>query len=118
MKITDLQWLLQGWSGRIQNHVFYQRNGKTLIRKASAKGYNKKPTEAQASMRHLFIRATAFAKIVINNPQLKAEYQARAVPPQSAYNYAVSAYMKQYCLAPPPVRLCSTATMKMMKFQK
>ncbi|MEP6677073.1 MAG: hypothetical protein ABJA78_18060 [Ferruginibacter sp.] len=96
MKLTDLNWLLQGCSGRIQNLVYYQRNGKTFVRSASTKGYNKKPTEAQARFRLLFIRATEFAKIIIANPQLKASYAKRAIPPQNAYNLAMSEYMKQY----------------------
>ena len=91
--------LLQGCSGKIGNLVFYQLHGKTFVRKAAG-GYNKIATPKQAAVRSTFEAAQLFAKTIINDPVLKAIYQAKAVPPQNAYTMAVSDYMLEHKLPP------------------
>ena len=84
--------LLQGHSGKVGNKVFYQRNGKTFIRKAQG-SHNIIPTPLQAVARERFRQAHLFAQGIISDPVLKAVYQKRAKPMNSAYNVAVAEYM-------------------------
>ena len=92
--LDDLFFLLDGCSGKLGNRFYYRRNGKTFIRKAPG-SYNKVPSPKQALQRELFRKANAFAKKVISDPLLKAQYQAIAVLPCSVYDAAIADYMKK-----------------------
>ena len=92
MKLGDENFLAPGLSGKRGDLIFYQRFGKTFIRKASG-SYNKIPTEKQAIARANFIEAHHFAQSVINDPVQKAIYEKKANGLCTAYSKAVSEYL-------------------------
>jgi len=92
MKVED-NVLLEGLSGKINGWIYYQRFGKTFIRKASG-SYNKIPTEKQAVVRARFTEAHHFAQSVINDPVRKAQYEKKAKGLCTAYSMAVSEYLR------------------------
>lgn len=89
----QVPWYAEGGRGRVDNVVYYQKDGKTFMRKAPATGYNKTPTPKQAAARARFIEAHRFAQSVINDPQLKALYEKKAGWKRTAYNLAVSEFL-------------------------
>ena len=91
MKVED-NVLLEGLSGKIEGCIYYQRFGKTFIRKASG-SYNKVPTEKQAIVRARFTEAHQFAQSVINDPVKKTKYEKKAKGGRTAYSKAVSEYL-------------------------
>lgn len=93
MKLKDDHFLSEGLSGKMHGMIFYNRFGKTFIRKAS-ESYNKVPTEKQAAVRARFIEAHRFAQAVINDPVKKAIYEKKAKGKCTAYSKAVSEYLK------------------------
>lgn len=93
MKLKEDNMLSPGLSGKIDEYVFYNRFGKTYMRKAPG-SYNKVPTAKQAIVRARFIEAHHFAQAVINNPVKKAAYEKKARGRCTAYSKAVSEYMK------------------------
>jgi len=94
MKLKEINMLAPGLSGKTEGYIFYNRFGKTFIRKAPG-SYNKVPTEKQAIARARFIEAHRFAQSVINDPVKKAEYEKKAKGRCNAYSKAVSEYMKR-----------------------
>ena len=92
MEKRDTSILYHGMSGRIGNLVFYQKNGNTFVRPRPSKSKNP-PTPARLRKQEKFKRAHAFAHNVINDPELKAVYDARAKPGSCAYLTAVSEFM-------------------------
>ena len=91
MKVED-NVLLEGLSGKIEGWIYYQRFGKTFIRKAPG-SYNKVATEKQAIVRARFTEAHHFAQSVINDPVKKAAYEKKAKGHCTAYSKAVSEYL-------------------------
>jgi len=91
--------IMQGASGAFGKElVFRQRGGKTVIsRPASIKPGP--PSPQQKVLRDKFREAHLFAKTVIADPALKAIYQAKAKPGATAYNAAISEFMKQHAAA-------------------
>ena len=94
MKKHKIKWYEEGASGKMGSKVFYQRNGKTFKRKAPG-SYNVVATEKQAAYRSRFTEALAFARSIIADPVLKAEYEQRAARGRSAYNVAMSEFLKR-----------------------
>ena len=92
MKLKKATWLREGGSGKLLGKVYYQRNGKTYLRKAPG-SYNSIPTEKQAAARARFVAAQRFAQEVIGDPVLKAAYEALPGTHRSAYTKAVSEFM-------------------------
>ncbi len=92
MKIKKWLPVLEGFSGKLGNKVFYTRNGKTFIRKAPG-SYNKTPTPVQAVTWTRFQEAIAYAQGIISDPVLKAVYQQKAKQGRSAYNAAITEYL-------------------------
>jgi hypothetical protein len=86
--------LTKGLSGSIGKELTYrQRAGKTIVSK-----YRRKttvpPTEKLVSIRGVFASAIAYARKVINDPALKAMYEAAAKEGQTAFNVATSDALK------------------------
>lgn len=73
--------------------VFKQRAGKTIVANRPAKS-SKAPSAAMLGIRERFRRAAAYAKSVMGNLLLKAEYAATAKSDQSAFNMAFIDYQK------------------------
>ena len=84
----------EGLSGKFGKKIYYQLHGKTFVRKAPKTGYNKVATEKQAVVRERFKEAYLFARSVISDPVLKALYEKRAKKGCSAYNTAISEFLK------------------------
>ena len=93
MELTGDNIFLEGMSGKSNGFIYYQRFGKTFMRKAPG-SYNKIPTEKQAIVRANFIEAHQFAQSIINDPVKKAEYLKKARGRCTAYSKAVSEYLK------------------------
>ena len=94
MKHKVHNWLSEGLSGKFGKKVYYQLRGKTFVRKAPKVGYNKTATEKQAVVRARFTEAQHFAKSVISDPFLKALYEKKAKNGCSAYNQAISEFLR------------------------
>ncbi len=92
---TAIPFWLYGCSGKIGEQVYYTRNGKTFVRKAPG-SYNKNPTLKQKVSRELFKKAHLFAKEIIADPILKAQYLKKAQTKKTAYCQAVSEYLKKH----------------------
>lgn len=80
-------------SGKFQNIVFYNLNGNTFYRKAP--GPYKPPSDLQLSKRNKFREAIAFAKMILQDPAVKAAYKRMARPGQTAHNVVIREYMKR-----------------------
>lgn len=102
MKINNNP-LLQGWSGKIGNIIFYQRNGKTVARKVST-ARRKKPSPKQEEQKYKFKKAAAYAHQVTRELQWKQAYETAASPGLSAYNMAMADYFH-----PPTIRSVNTS---------
>jgi len=86
--------VMTGASGSLGKQlVFRQRAGKTVISMPPAK-IETAPSASQLKLRNKFAAAIRYARLVLANPALKAAYQAKAMPGVSAYNTAISDYLK------------------------
>ncbi|MFT3822573.1 MAG: hypothetical protein QM731_01585 [Chitinophagaceae bacterium] len=80
-----------GASGKVGDLiVFSQRNGKTIISKVPKKRTIK--SEEVKKVNEKFILASAYAKNAVFQLHIKARYQQKAKPGQSAYNLALADY--------------------------
>jgi hypothetical protein len=68
--------------------VFKERAGKVYLSGPPKKRKNRKPTAPQAVIQDRFKAAVDFAKMVMDEPVLKASYKKVALPGQTAYNIA------------------------------
>lgn len=85
--------VMQGASGRIgRNLVFRQRGDQTIIAKTPRITTDRVMTAKQIAVQHRFYDATQYAKSVMLDEDLKAEYKAKANVNQSAYNVAFKDY--------------------------
>lgn len=97
MAVNKQNVAVEGSSGRFgKNMVFRQRGGVTIVSKNPVLKDDYVPTEDQMAQRFAFMEAVMYAKGAIKNPTLKAAYQAKAKPNQSAFNVA----FKDYTTAP------------------
>ncbi|WP_276373606.1 hypothetical protein [Chryseolinea sp. H1M3-3] len=95
MAIIENNILLHGISGKLGNVVFRQLNGKTIMclppqRRAA-------PTAIQKEQRERFRLATMYAKMALDDPDLKYMYEkaAKKLKSTSAYAAAVADYLKR-----------------------
>ncbi|MFD2556018.1 hypothetical protein [Sphingobacterium tabacisoli] len=87
--------VMQGASGRIgRNLVFRQRGDQTIIAKTPRIPADRVMTAKQVAVQHKFYDATQYAKSVMLDDDLKAEYKSKANVNQSAYNLAFRDYFK------------------------
>lgn len=68
--------------------TIYERNGQIIMAKKRGPS-RKKPTVKQLEARYKMRVAAAYAKVIIQDPELKAYYKSLAGPGQNAYNMAV-----------------------------
>ncbi|SFW64957.1 hypothetical protein [Chitinophaga sancti] len=81
--------LLQVVRGTIGDQItIYERNGRIIMAKKRGPS-NNKPTKKQLEARYKMKVAAAYAKVIIQDPELKAYYKSKAGPGQNAYNMAV-----------------------------
>lgn len=89
MAIVKDNILLQLVRGTIGKQLtIYERNGQIIMAKKRSPS-RKKPTKKQLEARRRMTIATAYAKKLLADPQLKAYYASLAGPGQNAYNMAV-----------------------------
>lgn len=94
MQLSDLDFLLQGCYGVLGDWVYYYRNEKTSRRKR-ARSYNKTASPAQLPGRTAFKEGMAVTRERFKDPAVKALYQAKAKPGQTAFNAALSEWLLQ-----------------------
>ena len=80
-----------GLSGRVDQFVYRQRFGRTIVSKKPRA--TAKISEGQFRVRHLFTQAAAYAKVAISDAALKLLYSAKAGNGRSAYNVAFSDFL-------------------------
>ncbi|SFW72566.1 hypothetical protein [Chitinophaga sancti] len=81
--------LLQCVEGSLGNEItIYRRNGQIIMAKKRGKS-NKKPTRNQLEARYKMKVAAAYAKVILQDPELKAYYKSKAGPGQNAWNMAI-----------------------------
>lgn len=68
--------------------TIYERNGQIIMAKKRGPS-KKKPTQKQLEARYKMKVAAAYAKAILQDPELKAYYAGKAGPGQNAYNLAV-----------------------------
>ena len=82
--------LVKGFSGTISRLLtFRQRAGKTIVSKL-LRPTTAAPSDKAAAVRAKFAIGSAYAKVAIKDPAIKALYQAVAKPGQSAFNVALA----------------------------
>ncbi|WP_343693241.1 hypothetical protein [Chitinophaga sp.] len=81
--------LLQAVRGSLGDEItIYERNGQIII--AKKRGPSKhKPTIRQLEARYKMKVAAAYAKAILEDPEIKAYYKSLAGPGQNAFNMAV-----------------------------
>ncbi|WPQ65780.1 hypothetical protein SIO70_13045 [Chitinophaga sancti] len=86
VKDNLLLYAVRGTLGK--QFTIYERNDQIII--AKKRGPSKgKPTKKQLAARFKMRVAAAYAKVIIQDPELKAYYKSLAGPGQNAYNMAV-----------------------------
>lgn len=68
--------------------TIYERNGQIIMAKKRGPS-RKKPTTRQLEARYKMKVAAAYAKAILEDPELKAYYKSKAGPGQNAYNMAI-----------------------------
>ena len=91
----QLSILYRGMSGTLGNKVYYQLRGFTYVRKRPGYKYNDHPGPRQAATHNNFREAHLFAKSIIADRMLKAQYAAKAKPGCTAYVTALSEYLRR-----------------------
>lgn len=87
--IKDGDLLFAKVRGQLGNQVvIYQRNGQTIMAAKPGKS-TKKPSQRQLEVRYRMKVASAYARVIIRDPEIKAYYKSMAGPGQNAYNMAV-----------------------------
>ena len=79
-------------SGKVDQFVYRDRNGKTVASRKPDRS-RVQASESQEAQRKRFRMATRYAKSVMDDPQLLALYEERAIGDISAYNLAVKDFM-------------------------
>lgn len=89
MAIVKDSILLQAVRGTLGDELtIYERNGQIIMAKKRGPSKNK-PTPKQLEARYKMLVAAAYAKVILEDPELKAYYKSKAGPGQNAYNMAV-----------------------------
>lgn len=68
--------------------TIYERNGQIIMAKKRGPS-KKKPTEKQLEARYKMKVAAAYARVILEDPEIKAYYKSLAGPGQNAYNMAI-----------------------------
>lgn len=93
MAISKNNPIVDGASGKLGNTLVFRKRGNVTIMTTRPSVSERMPSEDQMTQRLLFAEASFYAKGALNDPILKAEYQAKARGGQSAYNIAFKDYL-------------------------
>lgn len=86
--------VMQGTSGRVgRNLVFRLKGDQTIIAKRARQKAVREYSDDHRAVMNTFTRAALYGRSAIQDPQLKAAYQAKANVNQSAYNVAFKDYI-------------------------
>ncbi len=85
--------ITEGLSGKIQQIVFRQHAGKTIVSKRP-KITTIPPTASQLNIRLTFRDAVIYGRSILADPVLNLAYKAKARPGQTAFNVAVADFFK------------------------
>lgn len=89
MALVQNNMLLQFVNGSLGDQfTIYKRNDQVIIAKKRGPS-KKKPTQKQLAAREKMRIAAAYAKAILEDPEVKAYYKSKAGPGQNAYNMAV-----------------------------
>ncbi|WPQ60396.1 hypothetical protein SIO70_18785 [Chitinophaga sancti] len=89
MAIVKDNILLQVVRGTLGDQItIYERNGQIIMAKKRGPS-KKKPTKKQLEARYKMQVAAAYARVILQDPEIKAYYKSLAGPGQNAYNMAV-----------------------------
>lgn len=89
MAIVKDSLLLQCVRGTLGDQLtIYERNGQLIMAKKRCKS-RKKPSPKQLEAREKMATAAAYAKEILQDPELRAYYKSKAGPGQNAYNMAI-----------------------------
>lgn len=81
-----------GMSGRVNQFVFRQRFGETVVSKVPVRTATF--TEAQKNIHSIFKKASLYARSILQNAAIKLAYSKKAKRGQSPYNLALADYFK------------------------
>ena len=81
-----------GLSRKVDQFVFRQRHGKTVVARVPCK--YPPPTAVQELKQNKFKEAIVYAKMILADPHIKQLYKARAKPGQTAHNVAIAEFMR------------------------
>lgn len=81
-----------GLSGTVNQFVYRQRFGKTVVSKRPVR--TAAFTETQQVFLSNFKKAVLYASSILHNEKIKRAYQEKAKPGHSAYNAAIADYLK------------------------
>jgi hypothetical protein len=82
-------------SGRVDQFVFKQYPGKTVVSKVPDMS-RVKWSDKQLEAHDQFRLAASWAKAILSDPDIKAYYHSKAKTGQTAHNVAVGEYMRLY----------------------
>lgn len=86
--------VMEGLSGGLGKDIYLRVvNGKTIVSAKPGKR-TKPPGENQLARQNRFKEAMVWAKVQLQDPELKAAYKARCVGSQSPMSLLVGAYMR------------------------
>ena len=85
--------ITQGLSGKLGNNIVFRHRGDQTIVAVVPQKTKYEPTEAQQKQTRKFRNAVVYGKQAIQDPTVRAAYQAQAKDGQSAYNVAVADYL-------------------------
>jgi hypothetical protein len=89
MALVKGSMLLQFVRGSLGDEfTIYERNDQVILAKKRGRS-KKKPTQKQLQAREKMKIAAAYAKVILEDPEVKAYYKSKAGPGQNAYNMAV-----------------------------
>jgi len=93
MAISKNNPIVDGASGRFGNNLVFRKRGNVTVLAVRPSVSDRVPSEQQMAQRFLFAEASFYARGVLSDPLLKAEYQAKAKGGQSAYNVAFKDFL-------------------------
>ena len=83
---------LHGLSGTLGEELVFKNYGDKTVVSNKPDMSKVKASHLQILSRKRFAKATAYAKRINNNPELRAAYQKKIPPRQSVYHYAMKEF--------------------------
>ena len=94
-KLTGFSFF-QGFSGKLGNQLIIKRAGNRTILSACPQKAKKSLSEKQLDVQRRFKAATEYARMVIKDPVLSAQFKSRPGDGISVFNLAVADFYKKH----------------------